>query len=126
MFVASGGCCDGNSSSNGTLPVGSIDRFALDGSGGTNLAQFAGQINSMALDATNVYWATDTTVWKVPIAGGTSERLAGNLTDGTSPYQCTGSCDEQTKPTVSIAVDAQYVYIADGSPSVNAILKVGK
>lgn len=127
VFVASGGCpCNGGSGGNWELPVGSINKFALDGSSAINLAEFTGQINSLALDATDVYWATDTTVWKVPITGGSPVRLAGNLTDGASPYLCTSGCTDQSSTTVSIAVDTNYVYIADGSPSVNAILKVSK
>lgn len=124
VFVAAGGCsCDG---STGTLPVGSINRFAPDGSGGTSLAQYTGLATSMALDGSYVYWSTDTTVWKVPIMGGAASRVAGNLTNGASPYVCSNNCGDQSSVAVSITVDAKYLYIADGNPSVNTILRVDK
>ena len=126
VFVASGGCsCDNNNNSDGSLPVGRIDRFALDGSGGINLAQFPGIAASMDLDASYIYWSTDSTVYKAPLAGGVAERIAGNLTDGAPPSQCNG-CGTSNVATVSIVADSQYVYIADGSPNVNAILRVRK
>ena len=125
--LASGGCpCDNNNNSNSTLPVGRIDRFALDGSGGANLAQFPGIVNSMQLDSGNLYFATDMTVWKVPAAGGVAQKLTDNLADGTSPNLCAGCGYSSTTATISIAVDAQNLYIADASPNVDAILKVKK
>ncbi len=129
LFLSSSGCpCNNNQSNNGgILPTGRIDRFALDGSGGTHLAQFTGVVNAMTLDASFVYLSTDTTVWKVPIAGGVAKRIAGNLADGATPFQCDGSCyipNDSSK--LSITVDAKNVYIADVSPGVNAILRVSK
>ena len=128
LFVSSSGCpCNNDQgNNNGILPIGRIDRFALDGSGGTNLAQFTGAISSMVVDASFVYWATDTTVWKVPIAGGIAKRVAGNLMDAAIPSLCDGSCYLPMNATISIAVDARNVYIADASPGVGAILRVGK
>jgi hypothetical protein len=128
LFVSSGGCPCGNNQSNngGILPTGRIDRFAPDGSGATLLAQFTGVVNAIVLDASFVYWATDTTVWKVPIAGGVAKRIAGNLADGAIPFQCDGSCSIPMNASISIAVDAKNVYIADVSPNVNAIFRVSK
>lgn len=134
LFLSSSGCpCNNNQSNNnqsnnsGMLPIARIDRFAPDGSGGTNLAQFTGVVNAMTLDASFVYLATDTTVWKVPIAGGVATRIAGNLTDGAIPFQCDGSCSLPSKSAaLSIAVDAKNLYIADVSPGVDAIFKVSK
>jgi hypothetical protein len=125
VYVASGGCpCNGESK--GTLPGGRIAKFALDGSGGTLLAEFDGMISSMAQDATQVYWATDTTLWKVPKVGGAAERVAGNLTNGAAPFVCTGDCAGPTSNPVAIAVGSSSAYIADGSPNVKAVLKVSK
>jgi hypothetical protein len=129
LFLSSSGCpCDNNQSNNGsTLPIGRVDRFALDGSNGTNLAQFKGAVNAIALDASFVYLATDTTLWKVPIDGGVAKRIAGNLTGGAPPSQCNGPCSTPNNSvTISLAVDAKSVYIADVSPGVDAILKVNK
>jgi len=129
LFVSSSGCpCNNDqANNNGVLPTGRIDRFALDGSGGTNLAEFTGVVNAVVLDASFVYWATDSTIWKVPIAGGVAKRIAGNLADGATPFQCDGSCYIPSNGSaVSIAVDAKNVYIADVSPGVEAILRVSK
>ena len=128
LYVASGGCpCNNDNNSNGVLPSGSINRFALDGSGGINLAQFPGIVNSMQLDSGNVYFATDAAVWKVPKAGGSAQKVADNLAGGASPTLCSGGCGFPMVPaTTSIAVDAQSVYIADVASNVNAILKVKK
>ena len=128
IYVANGGCpCNDGQGISGILPKGTIDRFALDGSGGTTLAEFDGLVASMTRDATNIYWSTDTTVWKMPMAGGAAVRIAGNLMDGAAPDLCTGGCGSQmSNYYVSIAVDGTSVYIADGFSSVSAILKVAK
>jgi hypothetical protein len=125
-----------NTNSNGTLPVGTINIVALNGSGGATLAQFRGMASGMAQDATYVYWSTDTTVYKVPKAGGVVTRIAGNLGNGTIPYLCQGCGSTTVTNSVAIAVDGTSVYIADAVPNidldtdanvnVNAILKVAK
>jgi hypothetical protein len=125
-FVASGGCPCGDNKNNSTFPIGTIARFALDGSEGVNFAQFTGVVNSMQLDAGYLYWATDTTVYKMATKGGTPQKLADNLVGAISPNQCNGDCSNSFSSTVAIAVDANSVYIADSSPNVNAILRVGK
>ncbi len=125
-FVASGGCPCGDNKSNSAFPVGTIARFALDGSEAINFAQFTGVVNSMQLDAEYLYWATDTTVYKMATKGGTPQKLADNLVGAISPNQCNGNCGNSFAFTVAIAVDANSVYIVDSSPNVNAILRVGK
>jgi hypothetical protein len=128
-FVTSGCPCDNNGPSYNGPPTGQIVAVPIEGGAGTVLVpQFTGQASSIAVDATNVYWSTDSAVWTVPIAGGPVSSVAGNLTDGTAPYQCNGGCGSSgsgTTPTV-IAVDATSVYIADYAANVNAILKVPK
>jgi hypothetical protein len=124
-YVAAGGCpCDG--SAKNSSPPGRIDKFALDGSGATTLAEFTGIVSSMARDVTHVYWATEDTIGRAPMAGGPATKLAGNLTKGMTKSACTGGCGAQLTNNVSIAVNATGVYVADGWPNVNALFKVKK
>jgi hypothetical protein len=123
-YIATGGCTC-NDGQNTNAPLGRIDRIALNGGDRSTLAEFTGVASSMVRDATHVYWATDTTVWKVPMAGGPVTRLAGNLTKGLASA-CNGGCGVQPTSYVTIAVDATSVYIADGWPNVNVLLKVKK
>ena len=130
-YVASGGCNCNNDSKVDTLPSGRIARFAWDGSSSLLLAEFSGAIASMAVDGDSVYWATDTTLWKVPKAGGSAVRLAGNLiwrnqTNGATPYLCSNGCGMQMPNYVAIAVDATSVYIVDTSYNAKVVLKVSK
>jgi len=128
-FVTSGCPCNDNGPSTDGPPTGQVVVLPVTGGAATVLVpQYTGQASSIAVDATNVYWSTDSAVWTVPIAGGPVSSVAGNLTGGTPPYQCTGGCGSPgsgTTPTV-IAVDAPSVYIADYAANVNAILKVPK
>ena len=122
-YLALGGCpCDGK---NTTTPAGKIARVALDGSARSTLAEFPGVASSLTRDGTHLYWATDTTVSKVAMAGGPVTTIAGNLTKGTNPT-CTGGCGGQPARYVTVAVDATSAYIADGWPNVNVLLKVKK
>jgi hypothetical protein len=130
IYLVTSGCpCNNNGPSYNGPPTGQVVVLPIEGGAQTVLVpQFTGQASSIAVDATNVYWSTDSAVWTVPIAGGPVSSVAGNLTDGTAPYQCNGGCGSSgsgTTPTV-IAVDATSVYIADYAASVNAILKVPK
>jgi hypothetical protein len=125
-YVASGGCNCNNDSKVDTLPSGRIARFAWDGSSSLLLAEFSGAIASMAVDGTSVYWATDTTVWKVPKAGGSAVRIAGNLANGGTPYLCSNGCGTQMPSNVAIAVDGTSVYIVDTSSRAKVVLKVSK
>jgi hypothetical protein len=123
-YVAVGGCpCSGP---NTESPPGRIDRLALDGSGGSTLAEFTGVALNMVRDGTDIYWSTETTVWRVPMAGGPATRIAGNLTKGAPSTVCSGGCGMDPTKYVTIAVDATSVYIADGWPNVNALLKAKK
>jgi hypothetical protein len=128
-FVTSGCPCNNNGPSYTGPPTGQVVAVPIEGGAGTVLVQqFTGQASSIAVDATNVYWSTDSAVWAVPIAGGPVSSVAGNLTGGTAPSQCSGGCGSSgsgTTPTV-IAVDATSVYIADYATNVNAILQVPK
>jgi hypothetical protein len=124
-----GGNDNGNNNSSSLPPTGQVVMLPIAGGPPTTLAQFTGQASSIAVDATNVYWSTDSAVWTVPIApGGKVSSLAGNLTGGVPAYQCNGSCGSSggvAEPTL-IAVDATSVYIADYAAGVDAILKVPK
>lgn len=125
-YVASGGCnCDGGSNAD-TRPSGRIVRYAWDGTSSQLLAEFSGAISSMTVDSTSVYWATDTTVWKVPKTGGSTLRIADNLTNGETPFLCSGGCGMQMAGYVAIAVDDTSAYIVDTLSNVKALLKVSK
>jgi len=124
VYVASSGCsCDSYVSE--ILPSGTITRFTWDGSVSAELARFSGYTSAMTIDGDFVYWATDTTVWKVPKAGGLATQLAGNLTNGATPQLCSG-CSPTTNSNLSIAVDSTSVYVVDTWSGVNALLKVAK
>jgi hypothetical protein len=124
VYVASSGCsCDNYDFA--VLPTGTITRFTWDGTLSAEIARFSGFISSLTIDGDFVYWATDTTVWKVPKAGGTAAQLAGNLTNGATPQLCSG-CSVETNSNLSIAVDGTSVYVVDTWTGVNALLKVAK
>ena len=124
VYVATSGCsCDSYGSD--TLPSGTIKRFNWDGSASAELAHFSGFTSTMTIDGNFVYWATDTTVWKVPKAGGLAIQLASNLTNGATPQLCSG-CSPMTNSYLSIAVDSTSVYVVDTWSGVNALLKVAK
>jgi hypothetical protein len=124
IYVVGSGCPCGNNSGNGP-PGGGVSKIAIRGGGGEPLAQFSGQAGGIAADATNVYWSTDTTLWKVPKAGGSAIEVAGNLTGGVPGLQCNGCGSGSSSTPISIALDATSVYLADHG-TVNAVLKVAK
>jgi hypothetical protein len=131
-------CDNGNGGSQGSSggspsaapPNGSVVILPLDGTQPTVLAQFAGWPTSIAVDESNVYWATDTALWTVPIAGGSPAQLAGNLSGGMPAVSCspTGNCGSPASPglTTRIAIDSTSVYVADFASSVDALFKVPK
>jgi hypothetical protein len=125
-YVASGGCNCDTSSKTDTLPSGRIARFAWDGSSSLLLAEFSGAVSSMAVNGDSVYWATDTTVWKVPKIGGSAVRIAGNLANGATPYLCSNGCGSPMPSNVAIAVDGTSVYIVDTGSRAKVVLKVSK
>jgi hypothetical protein len=122
-YVVGSGCpCGGNNSGNYSgPPTGNVTRIALDGSGSTVLADVSGQVGGVAVDASYVYWATDSTLWKVPIAGGVPTPMAGNLTSGQAALVCNGCSSAQTG-TSPVAVGGANVYVA--APGAGAILEV--
>lgn len=125
VYVATGGCsCDNYKSE--ILPSGTITRFTWDGSASMELAHFSGFIATMSIDGDSVYWATDTTVWKAPKAGGRATQLAGNLTNGATPHLCSDGCGIVSNSNLSLVVDNASVYVVDTWSGVNALLKVAK
>ncbi len=129
IYVLGSGCgccnCSDNSNQDNHPPTGTIAKIPLDGGPQTILAQFSGESGAIALGANDVYWSTDTAVWKVPIAGGPAVPVAGNLTAGTPAFTCTGACGSGSNGAPNaLAVDATSVYVADTNGSVNALLKV--
>jgi len=120
----------GNGNSPDSLPTGQVVVLPIDGGPATTLARFTGLASSIAIDSANVYFSTDTAVWKVPIGGNQSQVsvVAGNLTGGAPAYKCNGGsgCGSPGSVINVIAVDATSVYIADIAPTVGAILKVPK
>ena len=125
IYTAGSGCPCGNNGNSGGPPGGGVSKIALRGGAGAQLAQFSGEAGGIAADATTVYWATDTTLWKVPKAGGSATEVAGNLTGGVPGFQCIGCGGGSNSEPVSIALDTTSVYLADHG-NVNAVLKVGK
>jgi hypothetical protein len=113
-YVVGSGCpCNGgNNNGNYTgLPTGNVTRIALDTGETTDLADFLGQVGGAAVDSSYVYWATDTTLWKVPISGGDAVPIAGNLSSGAMPYRCNG-CGGGPGTTSPVAVGGSHVYVA--------------
>jgi hypothetical protein len=107
----------------------------IGGGPSTTLANFTGQASSIVLDSGNVYWSTDTDVWKVSTAGGPVSSVAGNLASASTVagaaagYQCTSCGGSSPGLTTLIAVGGASVYIADFPSSVStvgAILAVPK
>jgi hypothetical protein len=127
--------CGGGNNNNGPgytgPPQGGVTKIPLDGSPGTLLSPITGYVGAMTVDATNVYVLTDTSVWEVPIAGGSATPIAGNLTNGSpgvscQPYNCNnGNYGQSGLPQQGqIAVAAGTVYFADNNSQVSAILSV--
>jgi hypothetical protein len=129
--IAAGCPCggnNGNNQQNGTLPpTGTVVKAPFDGRPSTVLATVSGQVGGIAVDATHVYWSTDTSAWKVPIAGAAAAPVAGNLSNGQAPFKCTtcGGGGQQNQFS-AIAVSASGLYIAVTGPAENALLEVAK
>jgi hypothetical protein len=124
-MVASG--CPCNNDSNGQYrgpPQGVLTKIPLHGGPSVQLATFSGRVGDIAMDATNVYWSTDASAWKIPLAGGAAHPIAGNLTGGTPAFQCNGCSGGGDQPT-ALAVGSTGLYIAVPSPSA-ALLEVSK
>ncbi|MGH7269702.1 MAG: hypothetical protein ACREJ3_04665, partial [Polyangiaceae bacterium] len=126
IYVIGSSCPCGPNSGSGE-PTGAVVKLPIDGSPGTVLAQVTGVADDIAVDSTDVYFATDSVVWKVPISGGEARAVAGNLTGGGPiPPGCSGSCGPPLSSVIAITLDAASVYIADTNTAVNSILKVAK
>jgi hypothetical protein len=127
IYVVGGGCpCNnnGNSSTQGP-PQGVLARVPLHGGPSAQLAAFSGVVGGVATDGTNVYWSTDTSAWKAPLAGGAATVVAGNLTNGSPGYQCNGCGGGNSVQPTAIAVGSSALYIAIPAPS-SALLEVTK
>ena len=121
--------CNGNNNNNGNglPPAGQVVKVPLGGGPSTTLARFTGQVGGVDLDATNIYWSTDTAAWSVPRAGGAATPVAGNLAAGSAPYICNNSCGGSGQSaTTAIAVGATSLYLAVTAPADNAVLEVAK
>jgi hypothetical protein len=119
--------CGGSSPGGTGLYTGQVVRVPFDGTASQVLGPVTGQLGGMAADLNHVYWSTDTTVWKVPSAGGDEVPIAGNLTNGVPPAVC-NSCGSPPSSTLTypLALDALSVYVADTTGTVDQILKVAK
>jgi len=121
---------NGNSNNNngsGVPPAGRVVKVPLGGGPSTTLATFNGQVGGIDLDATNVYWSTDTAAWRVPRAGGVATPVAGNLAAGAAPYICNNTCGGSGQSAnTAIAVGATSLYIAVTAPTDDALLEVAK
>jgi hypothetical protein len=104
-------------------PTGNVIKVPLDGRPNTILASFSGEGGQVVVDATHVYWATDTDVWKVPIAGGAPQAVAGNLWDNIA---CSCSVCGLSAGH-SIALSPSEVYVAmSGQGAGSTLLEVAK
>jgi hypothetical protein len=131
VYAVAGGCpCNGNSGGNqstGAPPVGRVARISLHGGPSTTLATFSGEVGGVVVDGTDVYWSTDTTAWRVPVAGGAARAVAGNLSNGIAPFKCVGCGGGGNQNQGSaIAVTASGVYVAVTGTNENAVLEVAK
>jgi hypothetical protein len=125
IYVVGSGCnCSNGGDKTSRLPEGGVGRIRLDGSESEMLARFTGQASSIAVDSDYVYWSTDKAVWKTSIAGGDAVQLAGGLSIGTPPYQCSGCSGPGYSQSMPIAVDATSVYVSDSVAE--AVLKIAK
>jgi len=125
--IAAGCPCNNNGNpGGGALPKGSVVKVPLDGRPSTPLAAFSGVVGGVAVDSTHVYWSTDTSAWKVPLAGGTSAPVAGNLSNGVAPFRCASCGSPSQTQTSAIAVAASGVYLAVTGTNENAVLEVAK
>jgi hypothetical protein len=127
VYVAGSGCpCnnDNNSSPQGP-PQGVLAKVPLNGGQAVQLTEFSGTVGGLAVDGTNVYWSTDTSAWKIPLAGGASTVVAGNLTNGSPGYQCNGCGNSGSSQPTSLALGSSGLYIAVPAPSA-VLLEVTK
>ena len=136
IYVVGSSCpCNDDGSPYTGRPTGQVVMVPIGGGPSTTLANFTGQASSIVLDSGNVYWSTDTDVWKVSTAGGPVSSVAGNLASASTVagaaagYQCTSCGGSSPGLTTLIAVGGASVYIADFPSSVStvgAILAVPK
>jgi hypothetical protein len=130
LYAVSGGCAcggdNGGRNGSGGLPTGSVVKIPLDGRASTTLAASSGRLGGIALDATNVYWSTDTSVWRVPRVGGAATAIAGNLSNGFAPSRCLTCGGDGQAPPTDVAVGASGVYVAVTGTNENAVLEVAK
>ena len=118
---------DGNNNGNSLPPAGRVVKVPLAGGPSTTLATFTGLVGGVDLDATNVYWSTDTTAWRVPRAGGAATPVAGNLAAGAASYVCNNTCGGSGQSAdTAIAVGATSLYLAVTAPADDAVLEVAK
>jgi len=129
IYTVTAGCPCNNNNSNAQYagpPVGVVSKIPFDGSAPTNLAEVDGSIGGIAVDAADVYWSTDTTVWKAPLAGGAATTIAGNLTNGRAAYQCNGCGGGQSQLSTSLALGPSSLYVAVDAANESSILEVAK
>jgi hypothetical protein len=122
-----GSGCPCNNDSNGSYqgpPQGVLAKVPLHGGSSVQLATFSGLVGDIAMDGADVYWSTDASAWKIPLAGGRAKVVAGNLTSGIAAYQCNGCGGAPSQPS-ALAVGSSGLYIAVPSPS-SALLEVSK
>jgi len=84
------------------ITQGAVLQAALDGSHATVFASGQQNPGPLAHDAANLYWATPTSIWTAPLAGGPA-RILGNMPGGPGVES-------------SIAVDSMAVYSAPTFP----------
>jgi hypothetical protein len=99
--------------------AGFIATARLDGSNMMTLVPGASAVNSIALDATNLYWTNGASVWAVPKTGGTVQRIAiaeqgasQIVVNGSSAYWASDvgirALDLTTQSAVPRTVEAGY------------------
>jgi hypothetical protein len=57
------------------------------------------------------------------VTGGTGIPVAGNLSNGAEPQQCSGCGSPNNQYPTTIGVDASHIYLADHAVNVNELLE---
>jgi hypothetical protein len=130
-YAGSTGCpCNDNGAESSGAPTGVVTIVPLGGGNIHNLANITGYLGAMGVDASNLYVLTDSTLWRVPLAGGAALPIAGNLTGGTAPVNCqNNSCSGyngsgSVPQAGDLVVGSNAVYLFDRSAGVYSILAV--
>jgi hypothetical protein len=132
VYVVSSYCpCDNNNSGGFAQQVSQVTRTPISGGSSKTLSSSTGQAGRLALDsqAGTLYWTTESTLWKAPVVGGAAVAVAGNLSLGATTNDSDNCCmgnSGVSSYTVDMALATDHAVLGDRSPTVNAVLEVGR